>query len=59
MQVNGKLRATLELPRGTDQEGARQAALGDERVQRYLDDAGLRKVIFVPDRLLNLVIAAK
>jgi leucyl-tRNA synthetase len=56
VQVNGKLRATLELPLGVAQADAQEAALADARVQRYLDGAEIRKVIFVPDKLLNLVI---
>ncbi len=56
VQVNGKLRATLDLPRGADQEAARTAALADERIRRYVNGAQLRKVIYVPDKLLNLVV---
>ncbi len=59
VQVNGKLRATLDLPRGSDQATAQAAALGDPRVRRYLDGAQLRKVIFVPNKLLNLVLGGK
>ena len=59
VQVNGKLRATLELPRGADQAAAQAAALADERVRRYVDGAELRKVIFVPDKLLNLVVGGR
>jgi leucyl-tRNA synthetase len=59
VQVNGKLRATLELARGTDQSAAQQAALADERVHKHVDGAQVRKVIYVPDKLLNLVVAAK
>ena len=58
VQVNGKLRATLELPRGIAQAEAQQAALRDERIRRYLDGAEVRKVIFVADKLLNLVIGS-
>ena len=57
VQVNGKPRATLELPRGTDSDAAREAALADERVRRHLDGAELRKVIYVSDKLLNLVVS--
>jgi leucyl-tRNA synthetase len=57
VQVNGKLRATLELPRDTGADAAREAALADERVRRYLAGARLRKVIHVPNKLLNLVAA--
>jgi leucyl-tRNA synthetase len=57
VQINGKLRATLELPRDIAQAEAQQAALGDERVRRYVDGGAIRKVIFVPNKLLNLVVA--
>ncbi|MFO7894912.1 MAG: leucine--tRNA ligase [Longimicrobiales bacterium] len=56
VQVNGKLRARMELPRGTDEDAATEAALADENVQRQMDGKEIRKVIFVPDRLLNLVV---
>ena len=55
VQVNGKLRATIELPRGADAETAASAALADERVRRHLQDVVVRKRIHVPDKLLNLV----
>jgi leucyl-tRNA synthetase len=59
VQVNGKLRATLDLPRGVAQADAQAAALADERVSRWLNGAELHKVIYVPDKLLNLVIAGR
>jgi leucyl-tRNA synthetase len=59
IQVNGKLRATLELPRDAEQPAAQSAALADERVRRHVDGAELRKVIFVKNKLLNLVVGAK
>ena len=59
IQVNGKLRATLEMPRDAEQAAAQSAALADERVRRYVDGAELRKVIFVKNKLVNLVVAAK
>jgi leucyl-tRNA synthetase len=57
VQVNGKVRSTLELPRGTSEEEALAAARADEKVARFLDGAELRRVIHVQDRLLNLVVA--
>jgi leucyl-tRNA synthetase len=57
VQVNGKLRATLELARGTDQATAQQTALADERVRRHFDGKSLRKAIYVQDKLLNLVLS--
>ena len=59
VQVNGKLRATLELPRGTNQAAAQAAAFADERVQRHLEGGEIKKVIHVPDKLLSIVVAAK
>jgi leucyl-tRNA synthetase len=55
VQVNGKVRARLALPRGTSQENAQAAALADDNVGRYLDGT-VRKVIYVQDRLINLVV---
>jgi leucyl-tRNA synthetase len=55
VQVNGKLRATLDLPRGTDREAAQAAALADERVRKHLGDAEPQNAFYVPDKLLNLV----
>ena len=59
VQINGKLRATLELPRDSAQAEAERAALADERVIRHLNGAEIRKVIFVPNKLLSLVIAGR
>src|SRR5262249_7740552 len=58
VQVNGKLRATLELPRGVDQATAQSAALRDERLKRHVDGGTVKKAIYVPDKLLNLVIGS-
>ncbi len=56
VQVNGKLRATVEGPAGMDQDAAEAAARSDENVARYLDDGTLKRVIYVPNRLLNFVV---
>jgi leucyl-tRNA synthetase len=56
VQVNGKVRARLVMPRGIAEAEARDAALADPNVQRFMDGKQLRKTIFVPDRLLNLVV---
>ena len=56
VQVNGKLRARMPMPRGTAEAAARDAALADENVRKFVDGQQVRKTIFVPDRLLNLVV---
>jgi leucyl-tRNA synthetase len=55
VQVNGKLRDTLTAPRGLDKAAAEALALASDKVQRQLDGATPRKVIVVPDRLVNIV----
>jgi leucyl-tRNA synthetase len=55
VQVNGKLRDTLIAPRGLDRAAAEALALASDKVQRQLDGATPRKVIVVPDRLVNIV----
>ena len=55
VQVNGKLRDTLTLPKGTSNNALEAAALASANVVRILDGASPRKVIVVPDRLVNLV----
>jgi leucyl-tRNA synthetase len=56
VQVNGKVRARLKLPRGTAEEEAVEAAKADPAVRKLLDGNVLKKVIFVKDRLVNLVV---
>ena len=55
VQVNGKLRDTLSAPRGLDRAAAEALALASSKVQRQLNGAAPRKVIVVPDRLVNIV----
>ena len=55
VQINGKLRDTLVLPKGTAREALEEAALASANVVRLLDGKAPRKVIVVPDRLVNLV----
>jgi len=55
VQVNGKLRDTLMAPRGLPKDEAEALALASDKVQRQLAGAAPRKVIVVPDRLVNIV----
>jgi leucyl-tRNA synthetase len=56
VQVNGKLRARIELAPGSDKEQAMACARADENVTRHTDGKDIRKVIYIPDRLLNIVV---
>jgi leucyl-tRNA synthetase len=55
VQVNGKLRDTLTAPRGLERAETEALALASEKVQRQLAGATPRKIIVVPDRLVNIV----
>ena len=56
VQVNGKLRGTITVVRGADEATVREAALADEAVKRHTDGTEIVKTIYIPDRLLNLVV---
>ncbi|RMF97060.1 MAG: leucine--tRNA ligase [Gammaproteobacteria bacterium] len=56
VQVNGKLRARLELPADIDEDALREAALADENVQRFVAGKPVRKVVVVPGKLVNVVV---
>ncbi|MFN2099489.1 leucine--tRNA ligase [Altererythrobacter sp. MF3-039] len=55
VQHMGKLRDTLKAPKGAAKELLEEMALASEKVQRSIDGAEVRKVIVVPDRLVNIV----
>jgi leucyl-tRNA synthetase len=56
VQVNGKLRARIQVPADAGEDTVREAALADPNVQRYVEGRPLRKFIYVPGRLANLVV---
>ena len=55
VQVNGKTRGTIDLPRDCPKDQAEQAALAVPSVQRTLDGKTPRKIIVVPNRIVNVV----
>ena len=55
IQINGKLRDTLVMPKGADKAAIEAAALASDKVVRLLEGRAPRKIIVVPDRLVNLV----
>ena len=55
VQVNGKLRATIELAVGTSREDAEAAALAEPAVASYLEGKAVAKVIVVPGKIVNIV----
>jgi len=56
VQVNGKTRGKVRVPRGAGEEAVAAAAMGEDAVRRFTEGKELRKRIYVPGRLLNLVV---
>ena len=56
VQVNGRLRARLDMPRDAANDNVRSAALGEDNVKRAIGDRPIRKVIVVPNRVVNIVV---
>jgi leucyl-tRNA synthetase len=57
VQVNGKVRDKVEVPVTIGEEDAIELALGRENVKRWLSGKEVRKTIFVPGRLVNVVVS--
>jgi len=55
VQVNGKVRDRLEMSAGTNKEETERLALTAPKVQTYMEGKQIRKVIVVPERLVNIV----
>ena len=56
VQVNGKLRGTLDLPKDSDDQTAETGALALENVSAAIAGKPIRKVIIVPNRIINVVV---
>ena len=58
IQVNGKLRDKVLVPASISEVEAKELALGRERVKAYIDGKKLTRVIYVPKRVVNIVVAS-
>ncbi len=56
VQVNGKLRGQIEIARDCPKEDAEAAALGLENVRTHMEGKTMRKVVVVPNRIVNIVV---
>ena len=56
VQVNGKVRGRLSLSRGASESDAMTLARGDEKIRGWIDGKEIVRTVFVPDRLLNVVV---
>lgn len=56
VQINGKVRAVIKVPADADETLVKELALKDQRVSQWLDGKEIKKVVFVKNRLINLVV---
>ena len=56
VQVAGKMRGAIELPRDCAQDVAEAEAMKLDTVQKAIEGKTVRKIIFVPNRILNVVV---
>jgi leucyl-tRNA synthetase len=56
IQVNGKLRSKISVSPTTTSEEVQALALNDEHALRFIDGKPIRKVIVVPNKLVNIVV---
>ncbi len=56
IQVNGKLRDTITIGTSLDQEAVLRAAMSSAKISQALDNKNILKIIWIQDKLLNLVV---
>ncbi len=57
VQINGKVKAKLTVPAGVDEGTLRSIALADEKIKSLIGDKQIKKVVVVPGKLVNIVVA--
>ncbi len=55
IQINGKVRSHLDIEGSVDEEMVKELALSDDRIKRHLRDKNVKKTIYVPEKILNIV----
>jgi len=56
IQVNSKIRSKIEVPPDTPEEELRTRVLEDEKIKSHLQDAHVKKIIVIPNRLVNIIV---
>ena len=56
VQINGKTRVILELKKGMLKEEVKKIAIKDDKIIKYIQNKNIKKVIFVPEKIINIVI---
>jgi leucyl-tRNA synthetase len=56
VQVNGKLRGVIQIARDATEDAARTLAMADPKIKAHVDGKPLKKVIYVPGKILNFIV---
>ena len=56
IQINGKLRAKIQVPAEADKEAVEKQALDDKNIQRFLEGKIIKKIIVIPNKLVSIVV---
>ena len=56
IQINGKLRAKIEIEAGADDKKIQEAVLAEPQISRRIVNAPIKKFVIVPGRLVNIVV---
>ncbi len=56
LQVNGKVRGHIDVPSDTEEEAIKSRALADERIKRHTDNKQIKKIVYIPGKLVNVVV---
>ena len=56
VQVNGKLRGKVTVPASASEDEVKSAALSDDKVKFFTEDKAVKKIIYVPGKLVNIVV---
>ena len=57
VQINGKLRGKITVTKNAKQKQIENQAVEDEKVKRYLEGKTIKKIIVIPERLVNIVVS--
>ena len=56
IQINGKLRAKIEIEADADDKKIQEAVLSEPQISRRIENAPIKKFVIVPGRLVNIVV---
>ena len=56
VQVNGKLRGSIRVPKAAGKEAIQELAVANANVKKFVEGQAIKKIVVVPGRLINLVV---